>query len=147
VSGQSVTIGRCLCGDVRYEYVGAPDRLFHCHCDSCRRHVSSPVATFVCVFRNQFRFTQGEPGIYQSSPGVRRSFCPRCGSPVAYQADRIPDEIHLYHGTLTDPAALRPTAHLYVEAQLAWFEVLDELPRYLKGMRGVSPVGHGPRGT
>jgi hypothetical protein len=147
VSGQAVTTGGCLCGDIRYESVGAPDRVFHCHCDSCRRHVSSAVATFACVFRDAFRFTHGVPGIYESSPGVRRSFCPRCGSPVAYEADRIPDEIHLYHGTLTDPGAVCPTAHVHVAEQLAWFEVLDELPRYAAGMRGVSSIGHGPLRT
>jgi len=144
MSGQQVTTGRCLCGDIRYEYVGAPDRQFHCHCDSCRRHVSSPVATFVCVMRDAFRFTQAAPWVYESSPGVRRSFCARCGSPIAYEADRIPNEVHLYHGTLSDPSAVRPTAHVHVMEQLAWFEVLDELPRYAEGMRGVSPIGHGP---
>jgi len=145
VSGQSVTTGSCRCGDIRYEFVGAPDRVFHCHCDSCRRHVSSPVATFVCVFRDAFRFTQGTSQSYLSSPGARRSFCPRCGSPIAYEADRIPNEVHLYHGTLGDPNAVVPTAHVHVAEQLAWFEVLDQLPRYAEGMRGVNPIGHGPR--
>jgi hypothetical protein len=144
VSRQTVTTGRCLCGGIRYEFVGAPDRRFHCHCDSCRRHVSSAVATFVCVMRDAFRFTLGVPQVYESSPGVRRSFCPQCGSPIAYEADRIPNEVHLYHGTLTDPGAVLPTAHVHVAEQLAWFEVLDELPRYAEGMRGVSPIGHGP---
>jgi hypothetical protein len=75
---------------------------------------------------------------------VRRSFCPRCGSSIAYEADRIPNEVHLYHGTLTDPGSVRPTAHVHVAEQLTWFEVLDELPRYAEGMRGVGPSGHGP---
>jgi hypothetical protein len=147
VSGQAVTSGRCLCGDIRYEFVGAPDRVFHCHCDSCRRHVSSVVATFVCVMRDAFRFTHGTPQVYESSPGVRRSFCARCGSPIAYEADRIPNEVHLYHGTLTDPGSIQSIAHLHVAEQLAWFEVLDALPRYAEGMRGVNPIGHGPRRT
>ena len=30
--------GRCLCGDVRYQFTGAPVKVLHCHCDSCRRH-------------------------------------------------------------------------------------------------------------
>ncbi len=147
MSGPAVTTGRCLCGDIRCAFVGAPDRVFHCHCDSCRRHVSSPVATFVCVLRDGFRFTHGQPLAYESSPGVRRSFCPRCGSPIAYEADRIPNEVHLYHGTLTDPGAIQQTALVHVAEQLGWFEVLDELPRYAEGMRGFSPVRHGPRRT
>jgi hypothetical protein len=147
VSGQTVTTGRCLCGDIRYEYLGAPDRLFHCHCDSCRRHVSSPIATFVCVLRDAFRFTRGTPQTYQSSPGVRRSFCARCGSPIAYEADRIPNEVHLYHGTLADPDSVQPTAHVHIAEQLTWFEVMDELPRFAEGMRGVNPIRHGAHRT
>jgi len=140
-----MTTGRCLCGDIRYDFTGAPDRMFHCHCASCRRHVSSPVATFVCVLRDQFRFTHGAPQYYTSSPGVRRCFCPRCGTPIAYEANRIPNEVHLYHGTLTDPAALRPTAHVFAAEQLTWFEVLDDLPRFAAGMRGTVPERVGPR--
>jgi hypothetical protein len=33
---------------------------------------------------------------------------------------------------------------VHVAEQLAWFEVLDELPRYAEGMRGVDPIGRGP---
>jgi hypothetical protein len=141
----SVTTGRCLCGAIEYAVTGRPDRVFHCHCESCRRHVSSPVATFVCVFRESFRFTKGTPRIYRSSPGVRRGFCPDCGSPIAYEADRIPTEVHLYHGTLSDPDSIQPTAHVHVAEQIDWFELEDELPRYEEGMRGASPVRFGPR--
>jgi hypothetical protein len=139
------TTGRCLCGEIRYEFRGAPEWVVHCHCDSCRRQTSSPLATFVGVLKQNFRFTAGAPKAYASSPGVSRSFCPNCGSPIAYEAARIPDEIHLFHGTLDDPAALAPTAHVFTEEQLPWFEVHDALPRYARGGRGATPIGHGPR--
>jgi len=45
---------------------------------------------------------------------------------------------------LSDPNAVHPTTHVHVAEQLAWFEVLDDLPRYAEGMRGVNPIGHGP---
>jgi len=138
------TTGRCLCGAIRYEFRGAPEWVVHCHCDSCRRQVSSPLATFVGVLKDNFRFTAGMPKGYTSSPGVSRSFCPDCGSPIAYEAVRLPDEIHLFHGTLDDPAALAPTAHVHAEEQVAWFEVHDDLPRYAQGGRGKTPTGYGP---
>jgi hypothetical protein len=140
------TTGRCLCGAVTYEFDGAPMWVIHCHCDSCRRHTSSAVASFFCVPRAALRFTGVAPQVYQSSPGVRRSFCGRCGSPIAYEADRIPDEVHLYHGTLSDPAALPATAHAHAEEQLPWLEVLDDAPRWAGG--GTLPrslLRHGPR--
>lgn len=140
-----IIIGGCLCRAIRYEFRGAPEWVVHCHCSSCRRQVSSPVATFVCVLRANFRFTADMPKTYVSSPGVSRSFCPNCGSPIAYEAARLPDEIHLYHGTLDRPSRFAPTAHVHTEEQVSWFEVHDYLPRYAKGARGASPTGHGPR--
>lgn len=143
---EEITTGRCLCGAVRYEYRGPPQWVAHCHCDSCRRHTSSSVATYVGVARQAFRFTAAAPMVYASSPGVRRSFCGRCGSPIAYEADRIPDEVHLYHGTLDDPAALpAATGHVHVGEQLPWFEILDDTPRWHTTARGQTPVRTGPR--
>jgi hypothetical protein len=136
--------GRCLCGDIRYEYWGDPVATLHCHCESCRRHTSAPVATFVCVAENSFRLIGGTPTVYVSSPGVRRTHCGRCGSPIAYESDRRPDQIDLYVGTLDDPAAAAPTCHVHVAEQLPWFETVDTLARYERGRRGATPVRHGP---
>jgi len=137
--------GRCLCGAIRYEFRDKPEWVVHCHCESCRRQVSSPLATVVGVLKENFRFTAGAPKAYASSPSVARSFCPACGSPIAYEAARLPDEIHLFHGTLDNPGAFAPTAHVFTEEQLPWFEVHDDLPRYAKGGRGTTPLSHGPQ--
>jgi hypothetical protein len=139
------TTGGCLCGAIRYEFDGPPDGVVHCHCATCRKHVSAPLATVVGVRRGRFRFTHGQPRVYLSSPGVRRSFCAECGSPIAYEADRVADEVHLYHGTLDDPGALTPAAHVHAGERLPWFEVHDALPRYHASARGgEAPIGHGP---
>jgi len=137
--------GRCLCGDIRYEYSGAPVKVLHCHCESCRRHTSSPVATFVCVNTDAFCFTKGTPAVFESSHGVKRMHCARCGSPIAYRSDRNPHQIDLYLGTLADPEASHPSFHVFAEEQLDWFEIADALPRYAKGQRGAIPVRHGSR--
>jgi len=140
------TTGRCLCGAIQYEYEGEPLEALHCHCESCRRQTSSPVATFVMVPRAALRFTSGQPKDYASSPGVRRSFCAECGSPIAYQVDRRPDIVDLFAGSLSDASDVTPTCHVHADEQLAWFEVLDDLPRYAQGRRGTMPIGRGPRG-
>jgi len=136
--------GRCLCGDIAYEYRGQPTRILHCHCESCRRHTSSPVSTFVCVPGESFRYTQGQPVAYNSSPGVTRTHCGRCGAPMTYTSDRN-TQIDIYLATLDDPAAIVPTYHAFTEEQLPWFEVADDLPRFAKGSIGHQPVRHGPR--
>jgi len=138
--------GRCLCGDIRYEYIGTPVKILHCHCESCRRHTASPVGSFVCVPRENFRFTQGEPVAYASSPGVTRTHCGRCGSPMTYTSESN-NQIDIYIATLDNPAAIVPTYHVFVEEQLPWFEIADALPRYARGSIGSEPVRHGPRGA
>ena len=137
--------GRCLCGDIRYEYRGAPVEILHCHCESCRRHASSPVTTFVCVPRGGFRYTHGEPVAFGSSPGVTRTHCGCCGSPMTYESTRNPNQLDIYIGTLDDPAAIAPTYHVHAEEQLPWFEIADTLPRYARGKAGDQPMRHGPR--
>lgn len=129
------TGGRCLCGAVRFEFEGEPRWSAYCHCDSCRRNCSAPVAAFFGVDRGAFRWTGAAPAAYESSPGVRRLFCGRCGSPMAYDADRDRRNIHLYTASLDDPGACPPTAHVFTAERLAWFDVADNLPRH-RGLAG-----------
>ena len=122
--------GRCLCGAVRYAVKGDPIWVAHCHCESCRRANSAAFATFAGFRRENFRLLAGEPGRYASSPGVWRSFCVRCGSPLTYEGERWPDEVHIHLPSLEDPLSLKPKAHVHVAEQLAWVHLADGLPRY-----------------
>ena len=135
-----------MCGDVRYEITGPMFDVVHCHCESCRRAVSSPVATYIGVGLDQFRYLKGEPTYYQSSPGVKRYFCAVCGSPIAFVGARWPGEVHLFHGTLSDPTQWPPTGHAYVDEQVPWCEVFDHLPRFAATAgKGAKPLRNGPR--
>lgn len=122
--------GRCLCGAVTYEYSGPENWRGHCHCESCRRQTSSPFTTWFGVPKSALRFTGATPSVYHSSPGARRHFCATCGTPMAYEHDRYPREIHLYAASLDDPAAFAPQFHVYVAEKLPWIEIADDLPRY-----------------
>ncbi len=140
------TTGRCLCGHIRYRFEGEPSWVAHCHCESCRRQTSSAVATFVGVRRDRVVFTSGAPAVYQSSPGVDRSFCPRCGAPIAYENEAaFPGETHLYIGTLDHPERFAPASHVFTDEQLSWFEVVDDLPRFGESGRNAQPLRLGPK--
>lgn len=121
--------GHCLCGAVTFEYQGEENWRTHCHCESCRRQTASPFTTFMGVPNGAWRWTGAEPATYVSSPGVRRRFCPTCGAPVAYQADRFPDEIHFYASLLDEPADFAPQAHVHFSERLPWVGVHDDLPK------------------
>ena len=122
--------GRGLCGETRFEHRGPENWCGHCHCESCRRNTSSAFTTFVGVPRNASRSTGREPAVYRSSPGVRRLFCANCGTPIAYDADAYPDEIHFYAACLEYPAGVIPQFHVYCAEKLPWVELADDLPRY-----------------
>lgn len=142
------TKGRCMCRAIEYEFEGKPKWVMHCHCESCRRAVSSEVATYVGVGIDQFHYLKGTPAIYESSPGVKRYFCPTCGSPMAYASDRWPKEVHLFHGTLEDPTKWPPTGHAYIDERVKWFDVHDDLPRFKEtASRNAKPVSTGPSKT
>jgi hypothetical protein len=125
--------GSCLCGEVSFEFHGPESWVAHCHCESCRRATSSPFTTFFGVPRTAYRFTGRKPGIYESSPGVRRLFCSRCGSHVAYDAEKHPHEIHFYAASLEDHRGLSPQAHVHWAERVPWIELADTLPKYERG--------------
>lgn len=123
--------GGCLCGAVRFEARGKPLWVAHCHCHSCRHHTGSAFATFVGYKQAQFRVTQGALQAYASSPGVVRSFCAACGTPLTFAAERWPGDVHVYVSTLDRPEAFEPEAHVHVGEQLPWLHLDDGLPRFL----------------
>jgi hypothetical protein len=125
--------GGCLCGAVRYAVEGPPLSSGVCHCETCRRIASAPRLPFVGVPSAGFRFTHGAPIDYPSSPGVTRSFCGKCGSPLTYRRSDAPDELDVMTVSLDDPNAAPPTFHVWVSEALAWDEIAGPLPQHPRG--------------
>src|SRR3954451_16518520 len=138
------TTGHCLCGTIRFETDAQPLSTNFCHCESCRRHTGSAVAAFVSFRKEKVRWSGAERTGYRSSPAVVRSFCACCGSPLAYEHDRTPDEIDLYLGAFDEPGAFPAGKHIHVGERVAWFDTVDQTPRHLKGSDGSeAPVASG----
>ncbi len=127
--------GRCLCGRVTFTARGEPRWVAHCHCESCRRATSSAIATYAGFTTANVEWTGERPAEYRSSPGVTRRFCRTCGSPMSFEGERWPDEIHLFLPSFDQPETFQPTCHVHVEEQLSWLHVADKLPRYAKTAR------------
>ena len=85
---------------------------------------------FVGARGDSVSFTKGERAGFASSPGVQRGFCAGCGTPLTYESDRFPGEVHFYVSTFDDPQDLRPTFHVFYEERLRWLEIADDLPRH-----------------
>ncbi len=137
--------GGCMCGAVRYEAVGEPIVVAHCHCESCRRHTGAPLVTLVSFDAGQVTFTKGERMIYNSSPGVGRAFCAHCGTTLTWESEVRGQSLVEFHiGTFDDPGALPPTLAVFHGERLAWFDTADHLPRYREGRHGTEPYRHAP---
>lgn len=121
--------GRCLCGAVRYRFDGPPNWQAHCHCESCRRATSAPITSFFAVDHGRIAWSGTPPQHYESSPGILRSFCPRCGSPLTYQSDVRTGEIDVYALTLDDPTAFAADRHVMWNERLPWLHIADDLPK------------------
>jgi hypothetical protein len=120
----------CLCGDVAWEG-GGFDLLTHCHCARCRKSHGSAFATYVMCSAGTFRFLRGRERIvrYESTPGLDRPFCSRCGSKVP--SDRVWNErISIPAGPLEGDPHTEPLAHIFAASKAPWHEISDSLPRF-----------------
>lgn len=124
--------GSCLCGTVRYEISGPLDRLTHCHCSQCRKAHGAAFGSYARVKQAEFRFVAGEVDVasYASSPGVRRTFCKRCGARLQFIRESKPEALWLAVATLDEDPRIRPSHHIFVGSKAPWFEITDGLPQH-----------------
>jgi hypothetical protein len=122
--------GRCLCGAIRYQ-CGPP--LYPptlCHCESCRRAAGAHAVGWITVAAASLSFGATAPREYASSPEVRRSFCPACGTPLSYRHARRAGEIDVTLCSLDLPAPFAPVDHIWMRDALPWDRPADGLPQY-----------------
>ena len=112
--------GHCLCGAVRFVARGQPRFISNCHCETCRRASSAPSVTWA-GFREDEVTIEGETIVaYQSSPGVTRNFCGRCGSPIAFRGERWSGEVHLPVCAFAAPEDMAPDSDHFEAEKLPW---------------------------
>ncbi len=124
--------GGCLCGAIRYEAKGTPVASTLCHCASCRRASGAPSLAWLVFNDDDFAFVAGTPTVFESSPGVLRTFCGKCGTSLTYQRQTKPGTIDITTATLDHADDFAPTKEIWVGEKLAW--------ESLNGMAAVFPA-------
>ena len=124
------TTGHCLCKKIQWEFVGDKSWECYCHCDDCRRNCGAPVVAWLGVPLKNFRWVGNKPETFESSPGVFRHFCGTCGSPMGFEADHYAGGMHLYAGSLKDPADFNPKFHVNHGSKLPWLDLADKLEKH-----------------
>lgn len=122
--------GRCHCGAISYSAEGEPEHHALCHCSDCRRWSGAPMAGWI-AFKAENVAISGEPVVYQSSAHGQREFCGACGTGLFYRSEQfLPGLIDIQSGTLDDPAANPPGAHVQVAERLPWMDEIEGLPKF-----------------
>ncbi len=121
--------GRCLCKAVSFEIDLPIQSCVNCHCESCRRQCSAPMTSYIGVADNQWRWTGEMPKTYHSSPGVERTFCGNCGTPISFRSEKMSEVMHLYVAAMEEPEKFIPKLHVAYEEKLPWLNIGDTLPK------------------
>ena len=78
--------------------------------------------------RQGFRFTQGEPRAFRSTPEAVRRFCAECGCQLTFEA--VPGEVDVTIASLDDPDQIAPEFEIWAESRLGWMDRVNRLPRH-----------------
>jgi hypothetical protein len=135
--------GGCLCGAVRYRVAGDAVVTAWCHCTICRRSAGAPAVAWAMFPIDGFAYTAGKPGVYESTPGVSRTFCAACGTPLACTGPNLPGLVDLTTASLDDPAAFAPKVHIFESRRIPWVHLGDDLPRFAEFPPGPPPAPPG----
>ena len=125
---KDILSGHCYCGAVSFAIDGKSDWIGHCHCESCRRHSGSVMTTFAGFNLDQVTFTGAEPNRFTTDDGVTRRFCGKCGSPISYEDEKRPAEIHLQLGLFDDLEQMAPQNHSFLGEKPSWLQADEHLP-------------------
>lgn len=123
--------GSCLCGAVRYEVTGEPQRFFHCHCSRCRKATGTGHASNLFLQPGSLKWASGEGQLRSFKvPEAKRFtnvFCATCGSRLPRQIQGS-DAVIIPAGSLDDEAPLKPQARIFYGSRASWSCEAGELP-------------------
>lgn len=128
---QTSLSGSCLCGAVKYEATGEPQRFVHCHCSRCRKATGTGHASNLFLQPGSLKWLAGEERIRLFKvPEAKRFtnvFCETCGSRLPRQAM---DAVIIPAGSLDVDVPMKPEGRIFYGSRAPWSCGADELPVY-----------------
>ena len=120
--------GACLCRGVRYSSNAEPAVVAVCHCVACQKNSGSAFSLNIGVPTESVSITGATLVRFEDHSGAsgkpfHRSFCSRCGSPIAGSGDAYPGVTFIKAGTLDDPSWVKPTAHIWCDEKQPWVAI------------------------
>ena len=127
--------GGCRCGAVRYTLGAEPFAVRLCWCRDCQYWSTGNAAVHMLVPRDAVRVDgelDGWDSMAESGNHMRRSFCPRCGTPMFSEACENTERMVIRVGTLDDATGIVPTTVIWTDSAPAWAPIdpaLQAFPR------------------
>lgn len=87
------------------------------------------MVTWIGVKPEDFEVNRGEISYCETSPGVRRGFCGRCGTSLTYGGDDWTD-IGVTAASLDDPSIAKPESNVYLDHKQPWILIDESLRQY-----------------
>ena len=116
--------GGCGCGAVRYRLGSAPMFVNCCHCLDCQRQTGGAFVINALIETDRIEIIQGAPQPVPLPTDSGRPHevhrCPLCQTALWSDYGRRPGLRFLRVGTLDDPSALRPDAHIFTRTKRDW---------------------------
>ena len=126
--------GGCSCGQLRYRLRGAPMFTHACHCHLCQQSTGSAFILHSMIEGDLFDVTAGDLASFVGPSGSGRRHivkrCPSCGDPIVSYFGKNEKLAVVKTGTLDDPSALPPEAHIFVDSKLPWLTLDDGMPQF-----------------
>ncbi|MFN3620442.1 GFA family protein [Sphingorhabdus sp.] len=123
--------GGCQCGAVRYEVEGSPAHVALCHCEDCRKSSGAPAVAWAAFAEDKFLLLQGDLTEFNSSGAAMRSFCPSCGTGIAYRnAEMLRGIVDIQAATLDNPSVFPLQCHIQTADRIDWMTNAAALPEF-----------------
>jgi hypothetical protein len=126
--------GGCFCGAVRYRLLETPMFVQCCHCTECQNQTGSAFVVNALIETKNLKKLKGTLECIAMSPkndsphDVYR--CRKCKVAVWSDYGRRPQLRFLRVGTLDQPKAFPPAAHIFTRSKLPWVKLSKNTPAF-----------------
>jgi hypothetical protein len=126
--------GGCACGAVRYRLRSAPMFVNCCHCRDCQRQTGSAFVINALIETDRILLLAGQPAPVAVPTESGRPHeihrCPSCRTALWSDYGGRPALRFVRVGTLDEPAALAPDAHIFTRSRLPWVVLPPGVPAF-----------------
>ncbi|MGK2922704.1 MAG: GFA family protein [Methyloceanibacter sp.] len=122
----------CACGSLTVKTNGEPVDVYLCSCLKCQRGTGSAFS-YAALFSDSAVTITGERRQYadrgDSGRAIESSFCPTCGTAVAFLAEGLPGMIGVPVGCFAGPNFAKPSKLFWASRRHHWLDLPADIAK------------------